>query len=192
MPRLTEYLSAYGACEEGIDYCSKHKSVENAWNSCDRADWMLWFATHIGVDKEQVLKAKIACLGRVRDIMSKEAPLGKIFADLIDIMTIVYARKSDTPIVESKEYLECSNTVFNIARTWPRHLPFIFPNVIFNGLIVSDDPAASSALAYEVSNLEDKLGGVSLSDSLKHQSEICKGSLSDLVFSKSKELGLIL
>ena len=48
---IKQFLSEnYDACEEGRIWLSRKKSAKNAWDTCARADWMLWALgrTHAG------------------------------------------------------------------------------------------------------------------------------------------------
>ena len=35
-------LKALGACEEAITFASKFNTFQEAWDACNRSDWMLW------------------------------------------------------------------------------------------------------------------------------------------------------
>ena len=41
MKKLNNMLKVLGACEEAIGWCGD-KTPAQAWNECERADWMLW------------------------------------------------------------------------------------------------------------------------------------------------------
>lgn len=30
------------ACQEAVDYAKEHKTLQSAWDACERGDWMLW------------------------------------------------------------------------------------------------------------------------------------------------------
>lgn len=193
MPRLTEYLAAYGACEEAIDYCQKSKSIDDAWDNCERADWMLWMMYPLGVHPEIRLKARLACLGRVRDIISKHSPLlGKEFADIIDVMSILVSKLDAKGIHAHPDYQRSIKTVFDAAANWPKHLPFVFPNTVFSGISIEASPTNASSLAFDIARLEEYYCGKTKEESLKEQSDICRSILSTYVKGKSKELGLFI
>lgn len=37
-----QYLERHGACFDAVDYVRKCKTFEEAWNNCERYDWMDW------------------------------------------------------------------------------------------------------------------------------------------------------
>ena len=56
--RLLKRLSA---CDDAVAWCRKYKSLANCWRYCDRADWLLWFAARIGVDRKLIALAACGC-----------------------------------------------------------------------------------------------------------------------------------
>jgi len=49
------------ACSDAIDFC-RGKSPKKSWDTCERGDWMLWEATHAGVDSKLILTAMCKCV----------------------------------------------------------------------------------------------------------------------------------
>jgi len=41
MTNLKSLLSKLGACKEAVDWCNS-KELAEAWETCERPDWMLW------------------------------------------------------------------------------------------------------------------------------------------------------
>ena len=48
------------ACTEAREWIGE-RDLESAWNECERADWMLWFAARVGVDRKLVVLAACDC-----------------------------------------------------------------------------------------------------------------------------------
>jgi hypothetical protein len=48
-------------CSEGSEWLADRIDVREAWESCHRADWLLWAAVVIKVDRPLVVKAVTAC-----------------------------------------------------------------------------------------------------------------------------------
>jgi hypothetical protein len=46
------------ACPEAVDWVDD-KDLKTAWNTCERADWMLWLAAKTGIDRK--LLVLVAC-----------------------------------------------------------------------------------------------------------------------------------
>ena len=54
-------LVKFGACNEAVQW-AEGKTLEEAWNTCDRADWMLWLVAKIDVTYSPRLRlAACAC-----------------------------------------------------------------------------------------------------------------------------------
>ena len=52
-------LVALRACSEAMAWAGD-KPLEEAWETCERADWLLWFAAKVGVDRKVVVLAACA------------------------------------------------------------------------------------------------------------------------------------
>lgn len=50
------WLQANEACAESIGWIKQNnvQSLEEAWTSCERGDWLLWMAEHLGVDRRKL------------------------------------------------------------------------------------------------------------------------------------------
>jgi len=42
MKTWTRKLKLLGACSEAVDWCQRYDSLNDAWQVCERGDWMLW------------------------------------------------------------------------------------------------------------------------------------------------------
>ena len=64
MNDLTRLLVRLRACEEAIGWVAARPSEETmqeSWAACERADWMLWLASKVGVKREFVVYAACQC-----------------------------------------------------------------------------------------------------------------------------------
>ena len=61
MNQLQQHLTALGACEEAIEWAGAYMSLRAAWDACERADWLLWYAARRGVDRKFIVLAACAC-----------------------------------------------------------------------------------------------------------------------------------
>ena len=66
---LIRYLKSIDACEDGIEYIGS-QSPEEAWNNCDRGDWMLFFAQKRSIDLRVLTKVKVECVKLVEHLMT--------------------------------------------------------------------------------------------------------------------------
>ena len=62
-------LQETGACIEAVYYVQLCKTYRQAWNKCERGDWMLWIAKKIGIDDKILTHAKYLCANQVRHLM---------------------------------------------------------------------------------------------------------------------------
>src|SRR3990167_10919556 len=44
MKEWNEKLNQLGACPEALVWAEDYESLEEAWQKCERGDWMLWLA----------------------------------------------------------------------------------------------------------------------------------------------------
>lgn len=66
MKHWSESLSKLNTCADAVAYCAGHPSIESAWSSCERGDWMLWYAGRISGDvgsssRLKVVAAAVEC-----------------------------------------------------------------------------------------------------------------------------------
>ena len=57
---INEQLKSLGACPEAIRWVGD-LNLSQAWDQCQRGDWMLWYIAKIGVDKKLVVMAACKC-----------------------------------------------------------------------------------------------------------------------------------
>jgi hypothetical protein len=76
-------LKELNACEKAIDWCKKRniKTVEEAWEKCERGDWMLWLYKNLYRDNlKELTLAKGHCANTVRHLMRDERSIGAVDA----------------------------------------------------------------------------------------------------------------
>lgn len=54
-------LQGLDACAEGLAYAAEWPSLRAAWLTCPRADWLVWLAERLAVDRRALARAAIAC-----------------------------------------------------------------------------------------------------------------------------------
>jgi len=60
-PDLDTFLRDHGACDESIEWARGRRVDGRAWRACRRADWLLWIAVRVGVDRRAIVLAACAC-----------------------------------------------------------------------------------------------------------------------------------
>ncbi len=58
--KLSTQLKKFDACTEGYEW-AKGKTLTEAWSTCERGDWMLWYAAKINIDRKLLVRAACAC-----------------------------------------------------------------------------------------------------------------------------------
>lgn len=66
-----DWLAANDACNESIEWVEENKtsSLEDAWSTCERGDWLLWLASKLGVDKRKLTLCGALCAHTVVQYM---------------------------------------------------------------------------------------------------------------------------
>ena len=65
-------ISQFSPCEDGKEFYLKFDTFEDAWNNCQRGDWMLWIAKKLKVDLRLLTLAKGHCSATVLHLMKDE------------------------------------------------------------------------------------------------------------------------
>ena len=58
--KLSGQLKQLHACKEAYKWVGK-KTLTEAWATCERGDWMLWYAAKVDIDRKLLVKAACAC-----------------------------------------------------------------------------------------------------------------------------------
>jgi hypothetical protein len=60
--KLTTRLRRMGACPEAVEWAQPYATLQEAWDACERADWMLWLIGHLdGRYSRRLRLAACAC-----------------------------------------------------------------------------------------------------------------------------------
>ena len=77
--KLLNWLQINKACDPSIQWIKQNniQSLEEAWNVCERGDWLLWMATKLNVDKRKLVLCAALCahtvVQRMQDARSRDA-----------------------------------------------------------------------------------------------------------------------
>ena len=65
------WLQTNEACKESISWIQQNniQSLEEAWNACERGDWLLWMATKLGIDERKLALCAALCAHTVIQYM---------------------------------------------------------------------------------------------------------------------------
>ena len=62
-------LKKLAPCESGYKFAASKNSLIEAWNTCERGDWLLWFAQKLGCPLQLLTLAKGRCAETVISLM---------------------------------------------------------------------------------------------------------------------------
>lgn len=103
---FTEQLKDLGACKDAVEWVNG-RSLRKCWQVADRADWMLWLADELGIDRRLRVMAACACA----ETAQKYADDGGISANTLKVAldwcegraTIAEVRKAADDAAEAAE-----------------------------------------------------------------------------------------
>ena len=54
-----EKLTKLNACGKAVEFCRGHRSLQSAWDACERGDWMLWLLGKLSGPSESASRRKL-------------------------------------------------------------------------------------------------------------------------------------
>ena len=100
------------------EYFNSKASFEEAWNDCQRGDWMLWTAAELKINDRLLIKAKALCTNTVRHLMEDNRSTDAIDAALLYAdgkISREELRRHDSCGAYCDAYYNCSNNITRIA-----------------------------------------------------------------------------
>ena len=74
----TEWLENFDVCDDALEWCSKQRSRHQAWQDCERGDWMLWLLGYLaGPMGSRSRKRLVLCCCEVARPALKHVPKGE-------------------------------------------------------------------------------------------------------------------
>ena len=80
MDELITTLKKLNACEDSIEWLSTQDSVESAWYSCERGDWLLWLVARLKINERKLFLAKGLVVEQVIHLMNDERSIAAVKA----------------------------------------------------------------------------------------------------------------
>ena len=68
----TKRLDKFHPCLDAREWMLTQKNATEAWNNCERGDWMLWIAKKLNVDDRKLTMAKAMCAKQVEHLMKDQ------------------------------------------------------------------------------------------------------------------------
>lgn len=78
--KIENYIDKFNPCEESKIFLRKFETFLEAWNACNRGDWMLSAARLLGVDLRVLTLAKGLCANTVRHLMKDPRSIAAVDA----------------------------------------------------------------------------------------------------------------
>lgn len=73
-------LKKLDACLPALEWVATQKDYKDAWQNCERGDWMLWLAKKLKVDDRKLTLAKFKCANQVRHLLEDQRSLAALDA----------------------------------------------------------------------------------------------------------------
>jgi len=171
MEKFIAILNKLGTCEEAMEWLSSQTSLQQAWGSCERGDWMLWLITALKMNERKLSLTKGRVAKEVVHLMNDEKSIAAVQAaidygneeisrDELEKATIIaYVAVSDalaTNIVAHAEFAAAYATT------------------------IADTTASSAAVAYATAadtaaaTADNATSNISYDEALKKSAEIIK------------------
>ena len=107
--KAKDILIKFHTCNESIDWAGD-MSVKEAWASCPRGDWMLWFAVKLQADKGKIFLVKSLAFHEMYKLMKDERSRDTVLA-IADASAAAYYATAGI----YTEAAEASNIILAIA-----------------------------------------------------------------------------
>ena len=76
----TDKLKKLNACSDAREWVAAQRNYKEAWQNCERGDWMLWLAKKLEVDDRKLTLAKFKCANQVRHLMKDQRSIAALDA----------------------------------------------------------------------------------------------------------------
>ena len=76
----TTKLEKINACRDAREWVATQKNYKEAWQNCERGDWMNWIAKMLGVDDRKLTLVKAKQVNQVRHLMKDQRSIAALDA----------------------------------------------------------------------------------------------------------------
>jgi hypothetical protein len=67
-------LKSFSPCEDALIWAKGYKTLQDAWNACQRSDWMMWWLKKPGTDKKISVQLAVLFVERVLPVYEAKYP----------------------------------------------------------------------------------------------------------------------
>ena len=71
--KLKEQIGKFNPCRESVVWMGD-RTLAQAWDDCERGDWLLWLCAKAGVDKKKIVLAACGCARLVLHLVAEDEP----------------------------------------------------------------------------------------------------------------------
>jgi hypothetical protein len=192
----TNKLENLSACSDAVEWIKTQKNPTEAWQNCERGDWMLWLAKKLNVDDKKLTMAKAMCAKQVEHLMkdqrSKDA-LQACFDYVNGKITREQLNAADAAYAAAYAAYAAADAAAYAAAYAAADAAYAAAAAAADAAAYAADAAAADA-AYAAAYAADAAADAAAyaaaarENSLRKSAYICREYLTDEVLSKYKKL----
>lgn len=169
-------LKKLNPCSYGIEFVKNCNDIFDAWNKCQRGDWMLWLASKLKIDHRLLILAKGKCAETVLHLMEDDRSKGAVKAAIEYGNRLLNLDQLQAYTADSAYISDDASDAASVAAAAANAVYVDVYVAVYADVYVGDADAASDA-AYAAKK-ENQL----------KTANICRELLTDAVFEKINNL----
>jgi len=179
-------LEKLNACCNAIIWVKTQKNSTEAWQNCERGDWMLWLAKKLKVDDKKLTMAKAMCAKQVEHLMKDQRSKDALQACFDYVNGKITREELDAAYVDAAAAAAAAVAAVAAAAAAAAAVAAV-------AAVAAADAAAAAAAAVAAYATADAADAAATADaartlSLKKSADICREYLTKEVLSKYKKL----
>jgi hypothetical protein len=188
-------LENLNACDDAKEWVKRQKSASEAWETCNRGDWMLWLAKRLDVDDKKLTLTKAMCAKQVEHLLKDQRSIdalqgcfdyseGRITR--ADLDKLAYAASYAADAASDAAYDASSYAASYAASYASSYADAAYAAADAAYDAASYDAAADAATAYAAAYAYAAYDAAARDKSLKKSADICREILTEEVLKKYK------
>ena len=110
-------LTKLNACEDALEWAEAHPDPSEAWNSCDRIDWMFWLLSQNGANLDAIVE--LACDNTIHALAALPEPQSEtnhICEDLIAVVRrFIKGTATKTELIDARSARSARSDAWSAA-----------------------------------------------------------------------------
>lgn len=180
----TTKLEKIDACSNAIEWVATQKNYKEAWQNCERGEWMLWLAKMLKVDDRKLTLAKFKCANQVRHLMKDPRILAAL--DAAEKYGNGEISRDELDMAAAAAYAAYAATYDAAAYAAYATYAAIYAAPATAAYVAAADAASAAAAAYAAYAAADD--ATAKKESLKKSAEFCREILTDDVLTAYRKL----